>query len=116
MSASPPYSQVFYTSAHPNDVLNQLSFVRAPGWTPVVGGPSTIIWNHRYMTDAVLIVGIILLLTTCVGGLLLLVRSDEALVGNVLVEGGRTKVILSGVADQYMVSGIFAALSQLPPG
>ena len=115
MAESPPYNQVFFTSAPPNDVLTHLSMIRPPGWNGMPGGPSTIIWTRRYMSQAVLIVGVVLLLTTCIGGLLLLVRSDESLVGNVTVEGGRTKVVLSGVADQYMASAIFQALNQLPP-
>lgn len=115
MAESPPYNQVFYTTAPPDYVLSQLALVRPSGWYPMPGGPSTIIWNHRYMTQAVLIVGVILLVTTCIGGLLLLARSDESLLANVNVEGGRTKVILTGAADQYMAGSIFQALNQLPP-
>jgi hypothetical protein len=115
VAESPPYNQVFYTSAAPNDVLNQLSLIRPPGWYSVAGGPSTIIWIHKYMTQAVLIVGVVLLVTTCIGGLLLLARSDESLTGNVTIDGGRTKVLLTGVADQYMSSALFQALNQLPP-
>ena len=115
MAESPPYNQIFYTSAAPNDVLNHLSMVRPPNWHPTPGGPSTIIWTHKYMTQAVLIIGVVLLITTCIGGLLLLARSDESLMANVTAEGGRTKVILSGAADQHMAGALFQALNQLPP-
>lgn len=115
MAESPPYNQVFYTSAAPNDVLNHLSMIRPPGWNPVPSGPSTIMWTHKYMTQPVLIVGVVLLVTTCIGGLLLLARSDESLMANVTAEGGRTKIILSGAADQHMAGAIFQALNQLPP-
>ena len=115
MAESPPYNQVFYTSAAPNEVLTHLSMIRPAGWHSVAGGPSTIIWTHKYMTQAVLIVGVVLLVTTCIGGLLLLARSDESLMANVTVEGARTKIILTGAADQYMSGAIFQALNQLPP-
>lgn len=114
MAESPPYNQVFYTTLAPNDVLNQLSLIRPPGWNAIVGGPSTIIWTHKYMTQAVLIVGVVLLVTTCIGGLLLLARSDESLTGNVTSDGGRTKVLLTGVADQNMTGALFQILNQLP--
>jgi hypothetical protein len=115
MAESPPYNQIFYTSAVPNDVLNHLSMIRPPGWNPVQGGPSTIIWTHKYMTQAVLIIGVVLLITTCIGGLLLLVRSDESLMASVTAEGSRTKVVMSGAADQNMAGAIFQVLNQLPP-
>ena len=67
------------------------------------------------MTQAVLIIGVILLLTTCIGGLLLLVRSEETLTANVTLEGGRTKIIVTGAADQMMSSAMFSALNSLPP-
>jgi hypothetical protein len=67
------------------------------------------------MTQAVLIVGVILLLTTCIGGLLLLVRSDETLTANVSVEGARTRILVTGAADQYMAGAMFQALTSLPP-
>lgn len=114
MAESPPYNQVYYTTVAPNDVLGHLWTVRAPGWQASVGGPSTIIWSHRYMTQTVLIIGVVLLITTCIGGLLLLVRSDEYLTANVTAEGGRTKIVLSGAANQHMAGAMFQALNQLP--
>jgi hypothetical protein len=45
----------------------------------------------------------------------LLARSDETLTANITVEGGRTKILLTGAADQYMAGAMFLALNQLPP-
>jgi hypothetical protein len=114
VAESAPFNQVYYTSVSPNDVLNHLSMVRAPGWYPTVGGPATIVWSHKYMTQAVLIIGVVLLITTCIGGLLLLARSDEYLTATVTADGGRTKIVMSGAADQYMAGAMFQALNQLP--
>src|SRR5688572_19189057 len=111
MAESAPFNQVYYTSAAPNEVLNHLSMVRPPGWQFSPRGPVTVNWTHRYMTQAVLIVGVVLLITTCIGGLLLLVRSDESLIASVTDERGRTKVILSGAADAYMAGSMFQALN-----
>lgn len=115
MAESPPFNQVYYTSASPQQALQTLSLVRAPGWVQRAGGPATIVWTHRYMTTPVLVIGVLLLVTTLIGGLLLLARSEESLVANAMVEGGRTKLILSGVADQYMTAAVFNALNSLPP-
>lgn len=116
MAESPPYNQVYYTSAPPDMALNQLSLVRPSGWYSYPAGPSTIVWTHKYMTQAVLIVGVILLVTTCIGGLILLARSDETLTANITVDGARTRILLTGAADQYMAGAMFQALNQLPPG
>ena len=115
MAQSPPFNQVHYTSLPPDSVLQSLSTIRAPGWHYRQGGPYTILWTHKYMSTAVLIVGIILLLTTLIGGLLLLARSEESLNASVFVEGARTKVVMSGAADQYMAGAIFNMLNQMPP-
>jgi hypothetical protein len=42
-------------------------------------------------------------------------RSEETLAADVFVEHGRTKVMLTGAADQYMGSALFYMLNQLPP-
>jgi hypothetical protein len=115
MAESPPFNHLYYTSARPEDVMNYLSVIRAPGWVGRPGGPQTIIWTHRYMSTPVLVVGVILLVTTLIGGLLLLARSEESLAAAVFIEGGRTKVILSGAADRYMAAAVFNTLNQLPP-
>ncbi len=115
MAQSPSFNQVHYTSASPDQVLNYLSGIRAPGWSGRPAGPRTISWTHRYMTTAVLVIGVILLLTTLIGGLLLLARSEESLMANVMVEAGRTKVLFSGAADQYMASAVFNAINTMPP-
>jgi hypothetical protein len=116
VAESPSFNQVYYTSAPPQAVVQYLSMIRAPGWTAQQIGPWTFAWSHRYMTNAVLIVGVLLLITTLIGGLLLLARSTESLMGNVMTEGGRTKVIFSGSADQYMAGAIFNAMNNLPTG
>jgi len=67
------------------------------------------------MTTAVLVIGVLLLITTLIGGLLLLARSEESLLGSAIWENCRTKLILSGVADRYMAGAVFNAINQLPP-
>ena len=67
------------------------------------------------MSTPVLVVGVILLITTLIGGLLLLARSEETLLGHAMVEYGRTKVILSGSADHYMAGALFTTLQAFPP-
>ena len=74
----------------------------------------TIVWTRRYTSTAVLVIGVLLLVTTLIGGLLLLVRSEESLTGTALRENGRTRVILSGAADQYLSAALFNALNTLP--
>lgn len=115
MAESPGYNQVTYTAATPDAVLSSLSLIRAPGWLGRPAGPQTIMWTHRYMSTVVLVVGIILLLTTLIGGLLLLARSEESLMANVTWEGNKSKLVISGSADQYMVNALFMALNGLPP-
>ena len=114
MPASPGFNQIFFTTAPPEQVLATLALAKAPGWTARPGGPMTVMWTHRYMTTAIMVTGVILLLLTLIGGLLLLVRSQESLLANAMLEGGRTKVIVSGSADQNMAAAVFNAMSSLP--
>ena len=113
MAESPPFNQVYYTSISPDELLTQLAMIQ-PGWTARSGGLWTIVWTRKYTSTLVLVVGIALLLMTLIGGLLLLVRSEESLVGNIVIEQGRTKLILTGVADQYLASALFSTLGSLP--
>ena len=115
MAESPAYNYMGYTSADPNTALTTLSLIRASGWDGRPAGPNSIIWTHRYMTTAVLVIGVILLLTTLIGGLLLLARSEESLLANVSWEGMRSKIMISGNANQVMVGQLFMALNNLPP-
>jgi hypothetical protein len=114
VSASPAFNQVFYTSAAPDQVLASLAASRAPGWKTRQGAANSIIWTHRYSTTAVLIVGIVLLVTTLIGGILLLAKSEESLIVSVTMEGGLTKVIASGSADANMSASIFSVVNSFP--
>lgn len=116
MAASPPIQQTLITAAPPAEVERYLSGLNVTGWVRTSAPSDSLIWSHRYMSTGVLVVGVILLLTTLIGGLVLLIRDTEKLVVTLApLPGGGTKVVVSGAADTWISSGLFQMLNQLPP-
>jgi hypothetical protein len=115
MAASPPIQQTFVTTASLDEVGRYLSGLNVTGWTRTSAPRDSLIWSHRYMSTGVLVVGIILLLTTLIGGLVLLIRETENLIVTLSpLSNGGTRIVVSGAADTWVSSSLFQMLNQLP--
>lgn len=116
MAASPPMQQVLNTSAAPAEVERYLAGLNVPGWARSGSPTGSLIWSHKYISNVILIVGIVLLLTTLIGGLVLFLRDTELLVVTMSpLNSGGTKIVVAGAADVAMSSSLFQMLNQLPP-
>lgn len=109
-------NSITQTSADLATVRTAVAQLSVPGWSGPsrTGDPNEARWTRSYRTTLVTIVGIVLLITTLIGGLLLLMKNTEVVSITIIDEGATRKVIVSGSGDQPMQAEIFRLIASLP--
>ena len=116
MAASSPFNRVFDVPISAGSAAATLSSISVSDWNGSISNEprrTTIVWGRTYRSTTVLIVGLALLVTTIVGGLILLLKEYEELVVTIVETPRGARVVVAGAADPALAAAIFTAMATI---
>jgi Uncharacterised protein family UPF0547 len=112
------FNRTVVVSEAPDVVSQSLigSLSGEPGYTVTTAGSGSIVLTRKFTPTWAVVVGIVGLITTLIGVLVMLYKETETLAITLARTDGGTRVVVSGVATPDMMRRVSSALDALPAG